>query len=236
MGETNPFDSPLSVMKTLQGQVQDLQAALAAEQQQRIQEVSELRALLQHTIADQQELSRYTQSAIANQTQRLEAAQDRIRYQQGDQERKLDQEMIRRDSELDVIREQLASQVQRLSTTIEEFKVDEDAQIQALSNSLMVETQERQAAQGNLGGRLSAEAERLGGEISRLAQDLSEHKTSSDANFAHSRKTESDLSTDIRYIAKQIGGIATISEAYKAFSWRSMARPTAPATDGAEVH
>mmetsp|Transcript_78556 Transcript_78556/g.177418 ORF Transcript_78556/g.177418 Transcript_78556/m.177418 type:complete len:226 (+) Transcript_78556:100-777(+) len=170
----NPFDNAFELMKELQGQVHELQAALEAERQHRNQEVTELRTQLAQERTERTSLCQQMSHEIENVSQRLNSAQDRIRFDMGDLRKALQKECDDRTANCDNISQSLDAESARLQAGLDAISATENSHYNELTTNLSTTNHNWTNAVHNLDAKLDAQVERLSANTSRVAADHAE--------------------------------------------------------------
>jgi len=232
----NVFDSAHDVFKTLKAQVQELQCALLVEQQQRAEDVSQLRAALEQEKSDRILQNQQQEHALANQAHRMEGAQDRIRFKMGELDRALQKEITDRDVHCQHLGHTLAEEAKRLQSSIDELKASENDHFKSLTDDLATEEKSRKDGEQAADTKLLSEATRLEIESKRIAEDLSNYRTKTDLSRTWHQKFTSGLHADVVWLSNHLQNGGNIADTFKTFKWASIGsditRPTTVGTTG----
>lgn len=169
IGSKHPYDPAYGMMKTMQAELNELRAALHAEQQQRSREVAELRrevidlqARLSQQYAEQSAQHQTVSCAMTNETALRGKAIDRLRSEVTT--------AIQRAEEVDTLKTLQATQFGKLAT------------------ELKTQKKERQEGHKDLENRLRSEISERKEQCERIIEDLTNHKAVAEANLSLDRE------------------------------------------------
>mmetsp|Transcript_137524 Transcript_137524/g.383548 ORF Transcript_137524/g.383548 Transcript_137524/m.383548 type:complete len:222 (+) Transcript_137524:57-722(+) len=175
----NPFDNAFELMKELQGQVHELEAALEMEKQNRTNEVNELKSALAQERAERTALCQQMGQNIEHVSQRLNSAQDRIRFDMGDLRKALQKECDDRTENCNNLGQSLDTEAARLQSSLDALKALQASQYVEVTTASATTNHDWNEAVRNLNAKLDAQVRALSGDTNKVATDLAEFSRAS---------------------------------------------------------
>lgn len=209
----NEFFTALIAMRDLKKNVKALQDGLYEEQQQRANEVAELRQALENERTERMFHFQDTGNAIANETCQREAVTQRLRHDLGDFRMATEKEATDLRVRHKQLSESLAHEADQLSRRLEQLREDHTNSLQNLGSGLEEEQTTRSNAVDDLAARLAAEVAHARSEREQLFRDLAENTKVTQADHAFLGMV-SDAFTTFKKIAMDESMMDTRSTAY----------------------
>lgn len=178
----HPFDSAIFAMRELNKNVKVLQDTLFEEQQQRQNEVAELRQALEQERMERVLLFQESRNAMANESRQREATLDRLRHDLGDHRMATEKETSDLRGSHQDLSDALVREVQRLGDSLEELRQSSSMQLSELNGLLVAEAQARCDSVDDLARRVTTEVNQARSERQCITMDLA----------ANTKKTQSD--------------------------------------------
>jgi len=229
----NPFDTGRDILKNLQAQVAELQAGLQNEQQERKREAENLRAILSQENSDRTLHLQQMEQLLSQQTNRLDQAQHRIRFDMGDLRAAVAKASQGQQADAQDIRQEMATEVNRLTETLKHLQSDHESQGIRLTNSVETEVRDRTSAMKALVDKLDAEDARLQNAITANAHEFQAYRTALDADHAKTKQTTQHLVSDVDWLASKLRAAALIAESFKQLKWASVSNSAPDVPPGA---
>jgi len=170
----NPFDNAFELMKDLQVQVHELSASLTEEKRIRTREVSELNVGLNQERTERTSLWQHLNQNIENVSQRLNSAQDRIRFDMADLRAALQMECDERAESCANITARLEQKTERLEDLLNKLDEEKNSNHDLVTRSVQNTHQSWNEAVANTNNKFDNEVDKLTNHIRLVAYDLEE--------------------------------------------------------------
>lgn len=218
----NPFDVGRDLLKSLQGQVHDMQMALRQEQHERKVDVEQLQAALAREITQRSTHLQQMEQSLSQESEKLDRAQHRLRLDVGDLRAAV--KKVSEDEEKDArdIRQELCTEVVRLTSALQGFRSDHEADVERLNNALAAEIRSREADTSALSEKCDKLDVRLSREIATNLRDFEEYRDAMQADYGVTKQSTSHLIQDVDWMATQLRGAGLTAELYKQLQWESV--------------
>eukprot|EP00927_Polykrikos_kofoidii_P070593 TRINITY_DN67013_c0_g1_i1.p1 TRINITY_DN67013_c0_g1~~TRINITY_DN67013_c0_g1_i1.p1 ORF type:complete len:276 (+),score=56.80 TRINITY_DN67013_c0_g1_i1:75-830(+) len=182
VGELNPFENAFSVLKVLQIQIVQLEAALNTERNERQVETAALQQALEQERLERLTLCQQLQHSLQVEKDQRTATCHRNAHDIGDLRAALEKEVNERHKNCTSIRECLVTEVSRLANLIEERKnTNVRDKAEAIEN-LEAEIKDRLEADTNLDVKFCAKTEELRQWLEQVARELKMNTKVTDAD------------------------------------------------------